>query len=45
MVGEVLVDGVELAALRGGAVQLLHEHGRTVAGAGGGGAHEVTARG
>ena len=45
VVGEVLVDGVELAALRGGAVQLLHEHRRTVAGAGGGGAHEVTARG
>ena len=45
MVGEVLVDGVELAALRGGAVQLLHEHRRTAAGAGRGGAHEVTARG
>ena len=28
VVGEVLVDGVEPAALRGGAVQLLHEHRR-----------------
>ena len=44
VVGEILVDGVELAALRGGAVQLLHEH-RRPAGAGRGGAHEVTARG
>ena len=44
MVGELLVDGVELAALRGGAVQLLHEHRRAAA-AGVGGAHEVTARG
>ena len=28
VVGELLVDGVELAALRGGPVQLLHEHRR-----------------
>ena len=28
VVGQVLVDGVEPAALRGGAVQLLHEHRR-----------------
>ena len=28
VVGEVLVDGVEPAALRGRAVQLLHEHRR-----------------
>ena len=28
VVGELLVDGVELAALRGGAVQLRHEHRR-----------------
>ena len=32
VVGEVLVDGVELAALRGGAVQLLHEHRRPAGG-------------
>ena len=29
VVGEVLVDGVEPAALRGRAVQLLHEHRRS----------------
>ena len=44
VVGQVLVDGVEAAALRGRAVQLLHEHRRPTGGPGGGG-HEVTARG
>ncbi len=43
MIGELLVDGVELAALCGGAVQLLNEHGRpTALGVRG---HELTARG
>jgi hypothetical protein len=42
VVGEVLVDRVEPAALGGGAVQLLHEHRRPACG---GGAHDVTARG
>ena len=28
MVGELLVDGVELASLGGGAMQLRHEHRR-----------------
>ena len=32
VVGQVLVDGVELASLRGRAVQLLHEHRRASAG-------------
>ena len=45
VVGEVLVDGVEPAALRGGAVQLLHEQPPAAAGCSAGGAHEVTARG
>ena len=44
VVGEVLVDRVEAAALRGRAVQLLHEHRRPTGGSGGG-RHEVTARG
>ena len=44
VVGEVLVDGVEPAALRGGAVQLLREQPRPHTGSAGG-AHEVTARG
>ena len=44
VVGEVLVDGVEPAALRGSAVQLRHEHRGPAAGSAGGG-HEVTARG
>ena len=44
VIGEVLVDGVELAALGGGAVQLLHEDRRPAI-AGAGGHQEVTARG
>ena len=44
VVGQVLVDRVEPAALRGRAVQLLHEHRRPT-GSPSGGAHEVTARG
>ena len=43
VVGELLVDGVELAALGGGAMQLRYEQ-RRPAGAGCA-AHEVTARG
>jgi hypothetical protein len=42
VVGQVLVDRVEPPALRGSAVQLLHEHRRPACG---GRAHEVTARG
>ena len=45
VVGEVLVDGVKPAALRGGAVQLLNEQPRPRAAPFVGGAHEVTARG
>ena len=44
VVGQVLVDGVEPPALRGRAVQLLHEHRRPTGGRAGG-RHEVTARG
>jgi hypothetical protein len=44
VVRQVLVDRVEPAALRRGAVQLRHEHSRT-AGARRCGSHEVTARG
>jgi hypothetical protein len=44
VVGEVLVDRVEAAALRGRAVQLLHEH-RWPTGSPSGMGHEVTARG
>jgi hypothetical protein len=45
VVGEVLVDGVEPAALRGRAVQLLDEQPRPRAGPFVGGGHEVTALG
>ena len=45
MVGEILVDGVEPAALGGGAVKLLHEHRRPACPSGIDGAHDVTARG
>jgi len=44
VVRQLLVDGVELAALRGGSVQLLHEHRRPTAGGLCAG-HAVTARG
>ena len=45
MVGEVLVDGVQPAALRGGAVQLLDEQPPAACWSFVGGGHEVTARG
>ena len=44
VIGQVLVDGVEPAALRGRAVQLLHEHRRPTGGSSAG-SHAVTARG
>ena len=42
LLGEVLVERVQAAALRGGAVQLLHERRRPACG---GGHQPVTARG
>ena len=45
VVGEVLVDGVEPSALRGGAVQLLDEHRGAAAGGCRSGRHALTARG
>jgi hypothetical protein len=45
VIGQVLVDRVEPAALRGGPVQLLHEHRRAAPGGDRPGRHEVTARG